>query len=986
MLHRLSKHFTCFKNNSCESKQKAFEKWYQESREPVNFLLQHDSYKDLVSSILDIQLSFIAKYLGTLDKRILFIKTGSTSSLSPTTESALVQIQEKVSSGHMLIHTNSDSPDHTSWDDEILNFISETLKKMIEAILEEESSIQSFKFLSGIGYSLSTELIVQDACRKNLEKNFCRRENLTAIINSYLNSKTKRPLIIYGQSGSGKSSILAQCSTCASSLSPNSVVVFRFGGISDQSMTFNQLFRSVCEQLCLLYGEHQSLASSVAVDFEGTLTKLLNKANEERSATLLIDCADILSETEWKTLLKWLNKDLPNFTKVVITVSSGDQLEACKQFTNGFEFIDCNPISNEDIENIFNFILLTNSRQLSDAERGLLMSSLKDSQSLLFTHLIASRVISTNRSIEIEELSRLKSVDDIILQHLNNIGDIIEPPLLAAIVTLLSCMKYGLTEHEITTILIRLQPLQDMIYPCSTTFPCTLWSFIRHELRHLTNYVYANGFNMMRLSTAPISNIASKFSQKWKDIVKLTQEELLVLFNIAQSDLSKISLGCDAFYNEWPNRRKAQEYPYLLMSIGKNIKGFAKQYCLNKEWICLKLYFTDPFSLLEDIALLKTTFDKSKGIEESSSRDVEVLMPDINLLSSTITSSSYPLRYHGLQVFSQVYSRLESYFADEKNGFAIGYPEMAKLVKESKKPIVPSLIPLNTQFMAISKKVFELDKDLSEKVVVKGPTEELFQYDLIYPIRGNDSHVIALSTSRGEISVWNIVKEKSVRSLRGINQPKDLRMIDMYRGVVLCNRDLKIYNLDQGVLENKLKGVMNQKMPFFGLHDENYLVALSRNRMYVNMQSLKTGDLETTFKVGEDRFLNSLLVSANGNICVCGDETQKPFPLLVWDLTNRKLIYDLRIPQHEFITRLSAISDDGHYVACVSKELNSLSPNFIIVYDLQSGTLFKKWKPDCDTVSITISSQGSCVINGLESALILVWDLSTGAKRYLQEF
>lgn len=75
--------------------------------------------------------------------------------------------------------------------------------------------------------------------------------------------------------------------------------------------------------------------------------------------------------------------------------------------------------------------------------------------------------------------------------------------------------------------------------------------------------------------------------------------------------------------------------------------------------------------------------------------------------------------------------------------------------------------------------------------------------------------------------------------------------------------------------------------------------------------------METTFKAGEDRFLNSLLTSANGKICVCGDETQKPFPLLVWDLSARKLQYDLRIPHHEFLTRLSAISNDGHYVVSV---------------------------------------------------------------------
>ncbi|GIX73219.1 NACHT and WD repeat domain-containing protein 2 [Caerostris extrusa] len=184
--------------------------------------------------------------------------------------------------------------------------------------------------------------------------------------------------------------------------------------------------------------------------------------------------------------------------------------------------------------------------------------------------------------------------------------------------------------------------------------------------------------------------------------------------------------------------------------------------------------------------------------------------------------------------------------------------------------------------------------------------------------------------------------------------------------------------MDQGTLVVKLKGVMNQKMAYYGLHNENYGVALSRNRMYVNMTNLNTGDLETTFKVGED----SLLVSANGRICVCGDETQKPFPLLVWDLTSRKLVYDLRIPHHEFVTRLSAISDDGHYVVSVCRELHDVSPNFIIVYDLQSGTLFKKWKPESSSCSIAISSQGGCVLNGLENTWVLVWDLSTGARRF----
>jgi len=84
-----------------------------------------------------------------------------------------------------------------------------------------------------------------------------------------------------------------------------------------------------------------------------------------------------------------------------------------------------------------------------------------------------------------------------------------------------------------------------------------------------------------------------------------------------------------------------------------------------------------------------------------------------------------------------------------------------------------------------------------------------------------------------------------------------------------------------------------------------------------------TGDCVTTFKAGEDRFLNSLLVSGDGRVLVCGDETQKPFPLLVWNLKSKKLLYDLRIPHHDFITSLSAITYEGSFILGSSHVLDN---------------------------------------------------------------
>lgn len=47
------------------------------------------------------------------------------------------------------------------------------------------------------------------------------------------------------------------------------------------------------------------------------------------------------------------------------------------------------------------------------------------------------------------------------------------------------------------------------------------------------------------------------------------------------------------------------------------------------------------------------------------------------------------------------------------------------------------------------------------------------------------------------------------------------------------------------------------------------------------------------------KYIDEFYVSFRNRILVCGDETQKPFPLLVWHLTQRKLLYDLRIPHHD---------------------------------------------------------------------------------------
>uniref|UniRef100_A0A1A9WXH2 WD_REPEATS_REGION domain-containing protein n=1 Tax=Glossina brevipalpis TaxID=37001 RepID=A0A1A9WXH2_9MUSC len=410
-------------------------------------------------------------------------------------------------------------------------------------------------------------------------------------------------------------------------------------------------------------------------------------------------------------------------------------------------------------------------------------------------------------------------------------------------------------------------------------------------------------------------------------------------------------------FNKTYNYEKFLKLPYHHFSaiiedkLGSNANDilFNCFYFTDLQWIGDKVHACGPVHLMHDILIS----EKISGIPQQS-------YLHICFLKDFLTNYMHELDYDGHQFITLIKYYLKTRI---KQDVTLKNDEKIRSWLEFTHEIeIPFLEILNADWS-------------NERISGQG------NYNVLVNLPHKGYFVAAISTNRGDICIWDVKNGCRVRVLEGIQQPTAMCPCGTYDAAVLCRREIKVINLDEGKFKVTLKGVMNQKMPYFGLHDQKHLVCLSRNRMYVNLMNLESGDCVTTFKAGEDRFLNSLLVSGDGRILVCGDETQKPFPLLVWHLTQRKLLYDLRIPCHDFITSLSAITHEGSYVCVVAKELNEPTPNFIVVYDLQSGTLFKKWKPSCNTVALAISQINACVIAGLDDAKILVWDLVTGNCR-----
>ena len=550
--------------------------------------------------------------------------------------------------------------------------------------------------------------------------------------------------------------------------------------------------------------------------------------------------------------------------------------------------------------------LKSEGRTLSKDQAELLQGAIKDCPSPLYVKLACTAACRWRSYDSVDNKGLSKDISNQFEALLQTLEERYGKVAVAHALGYISLSRHGVSDAEMNDLLSCDDAVLDEIYSSQPTsirrVPTFLWVALCQELapfliecvadhRNLRTwghqcfrdvaikrYVSAKDQMQKQLHKAFVDYFQGRWSKKKKPCVKEGGIEVLMERHVQPQPSS---------YGRHANTRRFHELVHHAFHSGE--KKFVEKYIWDVEWFGAKLQACDVYSVMEDISLAKP--------KDSTNADLELLEEFLQL-------SSYALSCDGAQLYTQLQQRLGTFM--KKKGSS--YSKVKKFIEQANPPPAMNFLPSHECLLKVG------EEDSSEsKATPKHELSGLFRF------QSNKTHMVSIGSEDGKLIVWNITTQKPERTLTGITNPRDVRFVDDTRVVVLCNRELKIFNLDLGTFETKLKGIMNQQMPYFSLHDKDHVVALSRNRMYVNMINVSNGDVVSTFKVGEDRFLNSLLVSANGERCVCGDETQKPSPLLVWDLGARKLIYDFRINQHEFVTKMAAISNDGHYVVSVIK-------------------------------------------------------------------
>lgn len=155
----------------------------------------------------------------------------------------------------------------------------------------------------------------------------------------------------------------------------------------------------------------------------------------------------------------------------------------------------------------------------------------------------------------------------------------------------------------------------------------------------------------------------------------------------------------------------------------------------------------------------------------------------LQLLEKFLTTNIRSLNYDG----RQFYSLLPAFLEKQLN---------AECDLRTDKIVIQWLQQLKSIPIPYLEELISAAEETDQKVV---------GYDAIMNLGGKGYFVASLSTEREEICVWDASKCTKVRVLKGIPQPTALCPVGDYGAAVLCRREIKVIDLNEGAFKVRIK-------------------------------------------------------------------------------------------------------------------------------------------------------------------------------------
>ncbi|EDO41687.1 predicted protein, partial [Nematostella vectensis] len=352
--------------------------------------------------------------------------------------------------------------EHQNYIKELCDHFYDTLKGSIQdAIAEKEKTIERD--------SLAKELFDQGTfCQKKCKTFQGRKQFLGSIRERIQNPR--RIVVIHGESGCGKTSIMAKVAMVMRSwmTDPEScAVVYRFLGTSPDSSSTRLLLHSICSQLCRIAGVTLARVPEDLKSLSEYLPECLARASRQHKIVLVLDSLDQLTGDTFGQELDWWPKQLPDNVFAVLSTLPGEEyrcLPYLKALLPETCFMDVPVLSFHEADVILEGWLQEAGRCLQPHQKSAVLEAFKSCQLPLYLKLAFDEAIRWRSYTDKSETIVKKDVKGIINALFDRLERLHGRVLVSKVFGYITASRSGLTQPELDDLLSLDDTVLDDIY------------------------------------------------------------------------------------------------------------------------------------------------------------------------------------------------------------------------------------------------------------------------------------------------------------------------------------------------------------------------------------------------------------------------------------------------------------------------------------------------------------------------------------------
>nr|XP_022332826.1 uncharacterized protein LOC111130267 isoform X3 [Crassostrea virginica] len=896
-------------------------------------------------------------------------------------------IPEKVDNNHIFNHEiewskggvqPAENRSHNVYLDRLSKQILEVLKREFHRHITEH--MQQMDPESKLFQELSQHVSL---CQER-GRHFQGRRELLQTVKSYIRSNCRLPLILHGKAGCGKTALVCKVAMeiqrWYKGVNPH--VIVRTIGRTTASRNVRTLLRSVCLQLCHVFG---SKTDEVPVEFKGLINDFaqrISQASKSEPLVIILDAVDQLSEEHEGHKMSWLPKGLPDNVKLIITTNPDEQFESfpglMKVYGSNKDITVAIPnMPQEDAECILKYWLQQENRVLTQQQHEVIINAFNKCALPLYLKMAFMESKSWYSFTEIENCKLSETITKLAALKFGKLEIKHSEPLVRRALGYITASREGVASDEMEDLLSLDETVMDDVIanhrPSKRRLPSILWIRLLEDLSDLLTptltygvitYVWAHSQFHQAADDRYLQNrdkapsyhkiMAEYFQGIWvskpkpymgneRGVLRCVSEQLFY-YEPCENNQD----GSDRSYNV----RKVNEMPHHLLH-SQQISLYKSESLCNFEWINAKLCGTSLRSLVEE-------YQTGLSVEPTDS--------ELKMMSDVIQLSAKALSKDPRQLASQIVGRLATIIANDiprAPGDPPRYPFIHALLKQAQEPSLPALIPSIRCLTEPGGILFDLLSGHTDPITAVEVTTDggkaftasrdntMKMWDLrtgkvmktindvgtnITRIRVGYNVAFVVTVEENIIQVWNIRYSERVLCVNKYPDPPVIGMAG--EGKYLCalfdgNNTLRTWNLNkagypmisEAHTENHRVYKENSALIAPFSFDEKILHA-SRGANCALVNNVRNGKQVLTLKCNDhSSAVVSLGISRDYYIVACRQhymQLHEIYQLELFDLKRGKYLRSVRGCIHDKIKDLFINYIGSHAIAiCASEETNT---------------------------------------------------------------